>query len=275
MPVMDGIEATKIIRGTGYDRPIVALTANALVGQAEMFLQNGFDAFIPKPIDSRRLNAVLNEFIRDKKPPEIVEAARQELFKKNVKEEKDSAEKKRTLSDLEKFFLIDAGNAVKKLEEIYANMDALGEEDRASYEITVHGIKSALANIGETELSETARKLEQAAIEKNTAVMSQETSAFMDALKSLIEKLTSVKDLSDTHITGEDAAYVREKLLEVKTACEAMNKKTAKAALNDLKQKKLPRRLYDALDELSVHLLHSDFEKTAAKAVEVINEVSG
>jgi signal transduction histidine kinase/ActR/RegA family two-component response regulator/HAMP domain-containing protein len=74
MPVMNGIEATKIIRDMGYDRPIVALTANAIVGQAEMFIQNGFDAFITKPIDTRKLNAVLKDFIRDKKPPETVNA---------------------------------------------------------------------------------------------------------------------------------------------------------------------------------------------------------
>jgi len=74
MPVMNGIEATKILRGMGYDRPIVALTANAMVGQAEMFMQNGFDAFITKPIDTRKLNAVLKDFIRDKKPSETVNA---------------------------------------------------------------------------------------------------------------------------------------------------------------------------------------------------------
>ncbi|MDR1836430.1 MAG: Hpt domain-containing protein, partial [Treponema sp.] len=258
---------------------IIALTANALVGQAEMFMLNGFDAFIPKPIDSRKLNAVLNEFIRDRKPPEIVEAARQELIKKNVKEQEDSAErragKKRELSELEKFFLNDAEASVHKLEEIYANINALGEEDREAYKITVHGMKSALANIGETELSETAHTLEQAAIEENTAVMSEETPAFIDALKSLIgkfEKLAPAKDSDEAHIAGEDAAYLREKLLEVKTACEGIDKKTAKAAVNDLKQKKWPRRIHDILDELSVHLLHSDFEKTAALAVSVIAE---
>jgi len=74
MPVMNGIEATKIIRDMGYNRPIVALTANALVGQAEVFLQNGFDAFITKPIDTRKLNAVLRDFVRDKKPPKTVDA---------------------------------------------------------------------------------------------------------------------------------------------------------------------------------------------------------
>ena len=66
MPLMDGIETTKKIRSLGYSGVIVALTANALVGNAEMFKQNGFDDFISKPIDLRQLNAVLNTYIRDK-----------------------------------------------------------------------------------------------------------------------------------------------------------------------------------------------------------------
>jgi signal transduction histidine kinase/DNA-binding NarL/FixJ family response regulator len=274
MPVMNGIEAAKIIRGTGYDRPIVALTANALVEQAEMFMQNGFDAFIPKPIDSRKLNAILNKFIRDKKPPEIVEAARQEQLKKDGKED-NAAEKTRKLSQLEKFFLIDAANAANTLAGLFAKKNILDGKDIESYEITVHAMKSALANIGETRLSETARRLEQAAKEKNIAVMSQETPAFIDALKSLIEKLDSMKDLSDVRITGEDMAYMREKLLEVKTACAAMDKKSAKAAMDNLMHKKWPYRINDILDELSAHLLHSDFEKAAAIAENTMNEMGG
>jgi PAS domain S-box-containing protein len=67
MPEMDGVETTKILREMGYKQPIVALTANAVMGQAEMFLLNGFDDFISKPIDIRELNAVLNKMIRDKR----------------------------------------------------------------------------------------------------------------------------------------------------------------------------------------------------------------
>ena len=66
MPKMDGIEAAKRIRAMGYARPIVALTANAIRGQAELFLQSGFNDYISKPIDIRQLNIVLNELIRDK-----------------------------------------------------------------------------------------------------------------------------------------------------------------------------------------------------------------
>jgi signal transduction histidine kinase/CheY-like chemotaxis protein len=77
MPEMDGMETVKIIRDLGYKNPIVALTANALVGQARIFLENGFDGLISKPIDTRQLDSTLNKLIRDKYPPETVEAARQ------------------------------------------------------------------------------------------------------------------------------------------------------------------------------------------------------
>jgi signal transduction histidine kinase/ActR/RegA family two-component response regulator/HPt (histidine-containing phosphotransfer) domain-containing protein len=71
MPGMDGIEAVRIIRhevGGEYARkvPIIVLTANAVTGTREMFLENGFDDFISKPIDIKRLDLALNQWIRDK-----------------------------------------------------------------------------------------------------------------------------------------------------------------------------------------------------------------
>jgi len=70
MPQMDGIETTQKLRESGYDGCIVALTANALVGNSDMFLQNGFDGFISKPIDIVQLDNILNKFVRDKHPDE-------------------------------------------------------------------------------------------------------------------------------------------------------------------------------------------------------------
>ena len=71
MPEMDGVEATRIIReeiGTEYARtvPIIALTANAIRGNQEMLLNKGFQAFISKPIEIVRLDAIIHQWIRDK-----------------------------------------------------------------------------------------------------------------------------------------------------------------------------------------------------------------
>ncbi|MCL1906171.1 MAG: ATP-binding protein [Clostridiales bacterium] len=67
MPGMDGIETTRAIRelGTEYARnvPVIALTANALSGNDKMFAENGFQGFLAKPIDPRKLDAVLRRWI--------------------------------------------------------------------------------------------------------------------------------------------------------------------------------------------------------------------
>ena len=75
MPDMDGIEATRIIRESGYTHPIVALTANTIKGISQKFLRNGFSGFISKPIDFNKFDSFLVRYIRDKQPPEVLEAA--------------------------------------------------------------------------------------------------------------------------------------------------------------------------------------------------------
>ena len=66
MPGMDGVKTTKVIREMGYNHPIVALTANAIKGAAEMFLSNGFDEVIFKPIDLKKLDTCLSRHIKEK-----------------------------------------------------------------------------------------------------------------------------------------------------------------------------------------------------------------
>ena len=76
MPGLSGTKTMQKMRNMGYTAPIVALTANALIGQAEEFIKNGFDGFISKPIQTVHLNTILQKFIRDKQPQQVIDAAR-------------------------------------------------------------------------------------------------------------------------------------------------------------------------------------------------------
>ncbi|MDR2374813.1 MAG: response regulator [Treponema sp.] len=72
MPGMDGIEAVRIIRNeidSDYARtvPIIALTANAIIGSDKMFYDNGFQDFLTKPIDIMKMNETIDRWVRDKK----------------------------------------------------------------------------------------------------------------------------------------------------------------------------------------------------------------
>ncbi|MCL1878607.1 MAG: ATP-binding protein, partial [Defluviitaleaceae bacterium] len=69
MPGLNGIETTQILRETGYVKPILALTANMMMGKAEEFTAKGFDGFVGKPIQSSELDAALRTFIRAKREP--------------------------------------------------------------------------------------------------------------------------------------------------------------------------------------------------------------
>jgi CheY-like chemotaxis protein len=186
MPDMDGIETTKRLRDMNYSGSIVALTANAVSGQADAFLSSGFDDFISKPIDIRQMNLVLNRLIRDKQPPEVIEAARG-----NIKEKPAPPPQPTSLVDARVMaaFARDAAKVLKTLEDIAAKNDYSDEKDLRLYMINVHGIKSSLANIGRSELSASALRLETASKEKDFEVLSAETPAFLSSLRALLEEL--------------------------------------------------------------------------------------
>jgi len=259
MPKMDGIETAKIIRSLGYTRPIIALTANALAGQAEMFMERGFDGFISKPIDIRQLNITLNKLVRDKHPPEVVEAARQLSFKINEKQQVSD-------SELPVIFARDAEKAINNLKAILSNAFRRADDYR-QYIINVHAMKSALANIGEIALSDIAHKLEQAGRAENIPVIESETPAFLEALGEVIEK-NKPKENESNAITddSENLAYLTEKLATIRTACENYDEASAYAALAELKKKEWSDSTKDLLDTISMHLLHSDFEEAAKLA---------
>ncbi|MCL2639191.1 MAG: ATP-binding protein [Oscillospiraceae bacterium] len=181
MPVMNGIEATKLLRESGYERTIIALTANALAGQEEVFLQNGFDGFISKPIDSRELNSIMNKFIRDRKPPE----------EKGVSTIVESAVKPAKVSDaLAKAVVMDMECALVVLEDVLNKIgqNQASDEDIQEFTTSAHGMKSALLNINEAELSKDALALERAGDGGDFALISEKTPVFISKLKFLIDK---------------------------------------------------------------------------------------
>jgi CheY-like chemotaxis protein len=249
---MDGIETVKNMRGMGYTRPIVALTANAISGQVKIFLENGFDDFISKPIDIRQLNTVLNKLIRDKQPPEVKTAAEDEMLK----------EKPQSLnSRLAEIFAHDAEKITVVLKSIHER-NVYTDEDMRAYIINIHGIKSALANIGETELSAFALRLETAGRKGNTAVLSEETPVFLEKLCVTTEKIKPKEDgANTTDDSNDDMAYLYEKLTEIHTACTEYDIRTAEDALGELQKKTWSSSVKKRLNAISEDLTHSDFEE--------------
>ncbi|MCL2689501.1 MAG: ATP-binding protein [Chitinispirillia bacterium] len=265
MPKMDGIVTTKLIREYGYNHPVVALTANAVAGQADIFLKNGFDDFLSKPIDIRQLNLVLNKLIRDKQPPEIIGEARLSVKAKNGQESAAVPEQEINLRIFEAI-LRDSKRILTALDAFIEKGEPYNEEELRLYTIHTHGIKSVLANIGKTELSDVALKLETLGRDKNIEAITAQTPAFLTSLRTIVEELEEKADNKRTGETEDDKPFLREKLLIIKSACEEYDEVTAGEALKELQNKTWTPPVKKFLSEISEKLLHSDFDEAAAAA---------
>jgi hypothetical protein len=285
MPQMDGIETVKRLRKQGYTQTIVALTANAVAGQSDTFLNNGFDNFISKPIDVRQLNAMLKKYIRDKQPPDVIKAAQQAAASQQTAgAEKQSStmteEHSVPPAELADIFTREAAKVIDAIEAILGdstkNNGVINDDDLLTYTIKVHGVKSALKAVNEDELSAAALKLEEAGHEKNISVITTETPGFIEKLREVIVKLTPKENESTENggteissgITGEDRAYLNEKLLVIKKAARKFNQDAARKALGELREKKWPPEVKKLLGDIAEHLLNGDFDellKTADK----------
>jgi PAS domain S-box-containing protein len=267
MPKMDGIEASQIIRSLGYTQPIVALTANALTGQAAMFINNGFDDFISKPIDVRQLNVVLNKLIRDKQSLDVIQDARQQKSNAVIEAKRSAID-----SQLAEFFVRDAKKAVNVLEAICVNK-CRRKDDIPLFIINVHAMKSALANIGENELSAFAQKLEQDGREHNVKMILQSIPEFLDKLHVVIEKYkpAGMEGRTIDENVNDMREFLHEKLLKLENACASYDKKAAKETLTRLKEMKWADSVREKLDDISGHLLHSEFEETVNVIKQLLN----
>ncbi|MCL2211089.1 MAG: ATP-binding protein, partial [Treponema sp.] len=262
MPEMDGIEAAEKIRAMGYTAPIVALTANAVAGQADIFLHKGFDDFISKPIDIRQLDIVLNKLIRDKQPPEVIEAARKLKTELNANFEIPAQDD----SILRESFIRDARKAADWLDE---HKDSKYEDDETlrKFTVFVHGMKSSLFNIGEKELSAKALELEKFGREKNTEMIKTSAPDFTKNLRDLLEKLESLnKNENSADIMPEKE--LNEKLLAIKEKTADYDRKGALDILSEIKN--CVKETKTSLDKIMEYVIHSDFEEAESEVTALI-----
>jgi CheY-like chemotaxis protein/anti-sigma regulatory factor (Ser/Thr protein kinase) len=213
MPGMDGVEATRIIReeiGTAYakDVTIIALTANSILGSEEMFLNHGFQAFLSKPIDMVKLDAVINAWVRNKDLEHELTLQKADTVKAAIEFNEETG--------LEVFAALpgfDAAGALTKfggdtesftsiLKSYITNTPPLLDELRtvnedtlANYAVLVHGVKGSSRSICAGEIGQDAEALELAAkkgnlgfVRTNNARFLEKTAGFIGALQAALDR---------------------------------------------------------------------------------------
>ena len=184
MPELNGTEAMQMLRDAGYNHPIVALTANALVGQSEGFIAKGFDDFVSKPIQTTHLNDVLLKFIRDKQPPEVIAEAKARVKKPLRSSEIDAFVSSAGVADkLRREFMLSNKESFADI------LKALEREDIKTAHRIAHTIKGSAGLIGEESLVQVAKDVE-ASLGEGNKPSDSELSALGSELTRVLENIT-------------------------------------------------------------------------------------
>jgi signal transduction histidine kinase/FixJ family two-component response regulator len=274
MPEMDGIEAVRIIReeiGTEYAKtvPIIALTANAIVGNEAMFLESGFQAYLPKPIDVMLLDALLNEWIRDKRGQE-------------TPEERREPETETAADVFPKGLDVRAGcsrfggeNAYKEILRSYADytpdlLDKLrevNEENLPEYAITVHGLKGSSYGICADKVGKMAETLEFAAKNGDIETVRAKNGSLLREVESLLSDLRSMqKKESVERRRAPDVSLLR----ELREHCARYDVAGMEKALSELE-----RYVYESQDELIKWLRKQVDDLEYEKVLERLQDITG
>jgi CheY-like chemotaxis protein len=230
MPGMDGIEAARIIRneiGTEYAKtvPIIALTANALAGNEEIFLSSGFNAFIAKPIDIMRLDVVLNQWVRDKQSEETLWKAGQEQAAKQADAdaaggalENAELEGMDFTAGLERYgteetYLRILQSYLTHTPELLEKLRSLSPETLPQYAITVHGLKGASYGICAGEIGKEAEELEFAAKAGDYEKVNSKNAAFIGKVEAAMEGIEKLLDAAAENDSPKQKAAAPDKAL--------------------------------------------------------------
>jgi two-component system sensor histidine kinase RpfC len=183
MPVMNGIEATKLYRFAALGRervPIIALTADATPEGRNRCLEAGMDECLPKPIEAAELFRVIQQFARDEEQPTVMSAPTTELVTDiaahpKFRADTQSAIDRTTMKELEGLggaefvadlaaqFVEEGTRILAEIRSSAANKDVLLFRDR------LHALRSGAANIGARGLYELCLRLRDVSPSEFTA----------------------------------------------------------------------------------------------------------
>jgi CheY-like chemotaxis protein len=260
MPEMDGIQTAQIIRneiGTEYAQkvPLIALTANALVGNEAMFLENGFSGYISKPIDIGKLDVELNKWVRNKQNKETLLKAREQMLR-NLSAQAAATDKEKYLDfggdvggvDIlrgiqryggEKGYLAIVNSYVKHTPKLLEKMRNLAPDNLKEYAIAVHGLKGSSYGINASEVADGAEALEQAAKSNDFLKVSENNAAFIQKAEKLLADLAKLlEESADANKGNVQRAKEPDKrlLLKIMDACKRFRPMAMDEALAELEK---------------------------------------
>lgn len=303
MPEMDGIEVLHRMKARkdhgNVDTPVIALTANAITGAKEMYLQEGFDAFLSKPINPEKLEQTIYQLL----PEEMLQFGertedrmKSENGVQSVHGSKPSGEVSykeenelpmidgidwsyglmhlpsqelllETVEDFYKAIGVDA----KSLEQFYAM------QNLQQYRIKVHGMKSSANMIGAIVLGGMAKVLENAAknadieiIEKMHPIFIREWLSYEEKLEECIPKKETI---SGTGKGIEDYTVILAYLEMLRQALDELDIDEMDRIMELLEEFSYPEEMQAGMERLSALVVNMDSDQAFIEIEELAKQV--
>lgn len=307
MPDMNGDEVLKRIRedrnNINRDTPIIALTANALTGSREAFMNLGFDEFISKPFNPASLELLIKSFLpealmeesisesaSDNRVPEMpADDASYDIGESKIPPvegiDVDYALTKLPTEDLlletMKDFVHGAANASAELNRLYEGLKLQSDNtDYESYRVKVHGMKSSAAYIGGVSVSGLARFLEYAARDQELGKITAVHAAFIDEWNALADRLSAVvkPQTYNRVITGAtpfDPEFFAAKIKILNESLQDMDIDKADAILAQLCEYETSVEIGSLLEELSSAVTNIDINAGSKVTEKILSLLGG
>ena len=274
MPEMDGIETLHELRRVHKNIPVIALTANAATSGENYYIGEGFQGYLSKPVDGRKLEEILAEYLpkallQEPTMEDAVDKSADEslsgmdwLYKTeglSVPEGiKNCGSAEAFLSTLNTFYNTLESNA-DEIENAYKN------EDWGFYTVKVHALKSSARIIGAAKLSKLAESMENAGKENNIELIREDTGRLLTQYREYLERLSmlsSSEDLDDAH-PEIDADTLSDAYNALNDLIPMMDYDSVEMVLESLKEYRLPSNEREKFKKLSVLLKELNWDKMA------------
>ncbi len=274
MPEMDGIETLQELRKTNETVPVIALTANAAENGEAFYVGKGFQGYLGKPVDARKLEETIRRFLPEEKlcdptelpqdgDPETVGADPEDILPAWLYETdglspsdgvKNCGSPEGFLSALQTFY----DTLTEKADEIET---AYVSEDWPLYTIKVHALKSAARIIGAEALSKEAERLELAGKADEIETIRKESGTLLLDYRAYREKLSRLSEDDGTDKAEVEPGLLEEAYEALGEFVSAMDYDSTEMVLDSLKAYRLPPEEDARFREMRIRLKQLEWEK--------------
>jgi len=255
--------------------PIIALTANALFGMKEMFLQNGMNDFVPKPIDPARIYDVLANWVPKEKHSFFDSQAATPIPSKSETFSIPGINTRLGIMQaggtLEGYLRVIRTLCDELDEKTKAMEEALDTDDLATYGRHAHSYRGFLATIGAMSASATAAMLETAAQNGDRVTMGFHHGNFVLELQEIAASVAAAlkaedekRESENISTEDEDSSWLLMELTRLKAAVGKMDITQIDAIMDDLLEKHWTKAVKEQLEKVMQSIMLYEWSEAVA-----------